>query len=66
MKRLVEHKLQECREDPVKLARLRWQVRPIGSGPLGMMRMLTEFIEAWAELKGWDLDKYNVKDEQSI
>jgi len=58
MGRLVKHKFEDVRNDPVKLAKLRRQFRPCGSGPLGVMRVAVEFMEAFAEEKGWDLSEH--------
>lgn len=58
MARKVKHRFEEDRKSPEMLAELREHFIPGGSGPLSTMRTVVEFIEAFAEEKGWDLDKY--------
>jgi len=41
---------------PEALASLRYSYRPVGSGPLGLMRVIVTLVEALAEAKGWDID----------
>lgn len=41
---------------PIELAMFRESMRPMGSGPLGMMRIAYELCNKLAEAKGWDLD----------
>lgn len=61
-RRTVEHQFQTHREDPYELARLRNYYLGLGrKGHLGTIHALIEFIEAYAEEMGWDLDEYSPK-----
>ena len=54
----VKHYFQAHLNDPKLLAELRESFIPRGSGPLSICRAIVELIEAYADLKGWNLDDY--------
>jgi len=62
MKHMIEHQMEWHRERPERLAALRdYYVGTGMKGKLSSIHLLIEFIEAYAELKGWDLDKYSTR-----
>lgn len=57
MKHFANHEYEEHRNNPQMLKELRDYYISTGlKGNLGCIRILIEFIEAYAELKGWDLN----------
>lgn len=59
----VEHQFEEHRSDPQRLSQLRDYYCGLNrKGHLGTIHALIEFIEAYAETQGWNLDNYSDKD----
>jgi len=63
MEHKVKHEMTWHRETPSRLAALRrYYVNTGMKGKLSSIHILIEFIEAYAELKGWDLDSFDRED----
>lgn len=56
----VKHQFEEHRDDPMLLSELRdYYCKLNRKGHLGTIHALIEFIEAYAETQGWNLDDYS-------
>jgi hypothetical protein len=56
----VDHQFKEHRNDPQMLSDLRdYYCKLNKRGHLGTIHALIEFIEAYAESQGWNLDDYS-------